>query len=141
MKLLWLLLKGLLSSILVAIAVAMVLFRPLTLEPSTLTLSAACLFIAALPWIDFSKPGRPIGLASLVLSFVFLKITSDLVAGSGAFPKVCDGRRKAYCHFENFLYEVGGKYLAAAPVFALGTLLFVGGVVLIFRFTRNRSSL
>jgi hypothetical protein len=141
MKLLWLALKGLLSSILVAIAVAMLLLRPLTLEPSTLVLSSACLFIAALPWIDFSKPSRAIGLASLVLSFVFLKISSGLVAGSGVFPKVCDGRRKAFCNFENLLYEVGGKYLAAAPVFALATLLFVGGVVLVVRVTRTRSSL
>jgi hypothetical protein len=103
---------------------------------STLPLSmaigviAGCIFMIALLWAGKQLETNRFG--ALVTLFVGLcMVGGGIKVGSGEFPKVCDMPRPKNCLNWNVVAEIGGPWLAAAPLLVFGVFLLVMAVGLI----------
>jgi hypothetical protein len=126
MRILWFGFKFLLSSTLVAAAVALLYATSrLRLEPMAIGIASVLLFFAAWPWVDHTAPNRALGLVGIMISFGIAFIAMRHLADETTFPLLCTGRRALLCHVDNLLHAMGGKLLAALP-YALCALLLLG---------------
>lgn len=134
MRILWLGFKFLLSSTLVAAAVALLYatgwFR---LEPMAIGIASVLLFFAAWPWVDHTAPNRALGLVGVMLSFGLGFLAISRLADGLTFPLLCTGRRSLLCHTDNLLHAMGGKLLVALPYALLALLLLGYSVRAVFR--------
>jgi len=92
-----------------------------------LGLSGFFILLAAILWIDFSKPNRALAMFGLVIALGFAYFGFAVLTGLVVYPSECSGRR-AFCDLLNFLYGIGGRPAASAPMFALA-IVMVGGVI------------
>jgi hypothetical protein len=81
--------------------------------------AAAFLFLAAIPWLDLTRPTRGLSLAGVVVAFGFLLVASRPFTQAADYPLNCTTRR-VWCEFENLLFTLGGAPLAALPFAVLG---------------------
>lgn len=135
----WFAFKLLLSAALVAAPIVFFVAAPRAIfDPAFVAVSAVMLFFAALPWVDFAAPNRAFALAGMVFSMGMAFLAGQTAFGSVQFPRLCTGRRAAFCEMENMLFLVGGKYLAAMPFAVLAGLIFVGSAGMLLRVIQRR---
>lgn len=122
----WRIVKALVSVATAAVsALLLVLFIAKPSDYGLLATAAVFLFMTVLPWINFTKPSRTLGLAGVVFSFLLLFVSSRPFEKASQYPLTCSGRR-TWCEIENLLFQVGGAPLAAMPFALLGvSVLFV----------------
>lgn len=121
----WRTFKPLLSAALLALAAFSVyLFFISGFDAMPLGAASVLVFFAAWPWVDHSRPNRPLSLVRLVFSLMFAAVAVHTATGGTHFPKLCQGRRALLCEFENVLFSLGGELLAAAPFAAAAAVLF-----------------
>jgi hypothetical protein len=95
-------------------------------------------FFAALPWVNFQRPSRALGLVVVVFGLMTLLLAVSQMLQPEDFPQDCSSRRRGVlCHVENGLFEVGGAVLAALPYALAGLALLVIGVRLVWRLRRQ----
>ena len=82
-------------------------------------MAAAFLFLAALPWLDFTRPSRGLSLAGVMFAFGLLFVASRPFSKAAEYPLNCTTQR-LWCEIENLLFTIGGAPLAALPFTALG---------------------
>ena len=129
---LWFAFKLLFSVTLVVAPISLLVAAPHAMtDPVFIGISSILLFFAALPWVNFTTPNRALGLVGIIFSFciAFLAVQME-------FPRSCTGHRVLFCEFENLLFLVGGKFLAAAPFAALAAFVFVGSMRILIRANR-----
>ncbi|MCL2636413.1 MAG: hypothetical protein FWD50_07310 [Betaproteobacteria bacterium] len=125
----WLAFKFVLSVLLVAAPLALFVVAPRAInEPMFLGLSAALLYFAALPWVNFTTPNRGLALAGIVFSSAPVFVAAQTVTGNLSFPRQCLWPGAMLCDIDNLLFAVGGEYLAAAPFAILAVFIFVGSI-------------
>lgn len=132
---LWFGFKFLLSAMLVAGPLTLFTLMPHALaQPFLLGIAAGLLFIAALPWVDFTSPNRALGLASFVFALgLGLLAWQDAFGTAASWPKSCGGRGSLICELRNLLWLIGGPVLAALPWAMLSLLLLWAGLRLVKR--------
>ena len=95
-------------------------------------------FFAALPWVNFQRPSRALGLVFVVFGSMTLLLAVRQMLQPEDFPQDCSSRRRvAMCHVENGLFELGGAVLAALPYALAGLALLMIGVRLVWRLRRQ----
>ena len=95
-------------------------------------------FFAALPWVNFQRPSRALGLVFVVFGSMTLLLAVRQMLQPEDFPQDCSSRRRVVmCHVENGLFEMGGAVLAALPYALAGMALLMIGVRLVWRLRRQ----
>jgi len=102
-------------------------------DTSTLILASFLIFLATTPWINRNSANRPLGLATIFLSFAGFYHSYLIIKGQILFPSHCWGRRSYLCELETLLFDLGGEYLAATPALSIALLFFVGGSFMAIR--------
>jgi hypothetical protein len=88
MRFIWIALKVVLTIVLLAVAGVLVLM--FTSTPSDFTLigvAAVFLFMAALLWAKLTPGSRELGLAGVVLGFLFLFVAAQPFIGGQTYPR------------------------------------------------------
>ncbi len=124
MRIAWITLKSLLTLLLCGIAfiVGIDLYR----EPrlGMLVIMAVLLLLATLFWADYSNiTPKQILVFFVILGLGTLFMSYDTYTGGVEFPKSCSLRSRMFCELENFLFNYGGRKLAALPTLILGIFM------------------
>ncbi len=122
----WFIFKLLLSTILVAMPIALLVDRPeRSFDPASIGLCVFLVVIAALPWVKFKASRRNLGWGGIAFSFVIAFLAVRMASGAIAFPRNCiSSRRSAYCELSNLLFTAGGEILAAMPLAIAAASIF-----------------
>jgi hypothetical protein len=95
-------------------------------------------FFAALPWVNFQRPSRALGLVIVVFGLMTLLLAGRIMLHPEVFPQDCSSRRRGVlCIVENGLFEVGGALLAGLPYALAGLALLLIGARLVWRLRRQ----
>ncbi|MDC6166889.1 hypothetical protein [Paucibacter sp. XJ19-41] len=133
-KYIWPGFKLLLSLSLLAALLAFIVAAPQALaDPSVWGLSSILLVMAALPWVDFERPNRALGLSGLVFGLGVGFAAWQTAFGVTEWPRACRGRSSLICELQNLLWLAGGPTLAALPLLVVAVALFWGGARLVRR--------
>jgi len=128
----WIGFKLLLSISLIAAPCALLLAAPQALtDPIFIGLAAFLVFFAALPWVNFAKPGRSLGLAGIFFGIGIAVLSIQTAAGAVSLPRACGGRYSFLCELENLLLLLGGELLAATPLAICALVMFAVSVRLV----------
>ena len=115
----WILIKLLVSLPMVVLLTYVLLSGKLLQEP--LAATAASLFLLLLlvslwvRWHRVRMSDRAIGVCVVLTSAAFGWMALSVAWGKTVPSGECHGRRVWFCELSNWLYSVGGPYLAAAP--------------------------
>ena len=135
---LWLAFKFLLSASLVAAAGVFVwLLFTHQFQAWALATASVLLFFAAWPWVNHERPNRPLAFVGIVLGLMFAFLGAITASGEVSFPRSCSGRGLVFCQFENLLFAVGGRDLAAVPFLLLSLFVLSVSLRSLVRFHRN----
>ena len=93
-------------------------------------LAAFLILMAALPWVDPTKSSRALNLVLLAGAAGAGAAFFHMAADNINMPRQCSGRGIVLCHLENHLYDLGGPYLAAAPMGLAALGIFWAGCVM-----------
>jgi hypothetical protein len=133
----WQVIKALVSALAAAVAALLLaMFVAKRSDYGLLAVASAFLFLAALPWVNLSKPGRHLGLVGVVLSFALLLVSSRPFEKAAMYPLPCTGRR-GWCELENLLFQIGGAHLAALPFAILGVGLLLVSIRTVWRHSKS----
>jgi hypothetical protein len=98
MRLVWLSIKALVSFLLVALAVGVLLVAPASLsDPAAFGGSAVLVFFAALPWLNFTRLSRPLGLLASCFRFSSTLFLLALSLGKLPFQRYAAGAVSSRC--------------------------------------------
>lgn len=135
---LWFGLKALLSALLLLGASILALFVwRVPGQFAFLGLAAVFLLFAALPWVDFTRPNRALGLVLILFALGMGLLAWQDAHEVAAWPKSCSGRGSAICGLKNLLWMAGGPVLAALPWALLAAVLLVAGARVLRRAGRG----
>jgi hypothetical protein len=95
------------------------------------------LFLAALPWVDFTRPSRALALVVVVFALGAGNVARGYLRGASQLPHDCSRRRWLLCELENQLFLFGGAPAVAALWFLAAALLLYCAYLL---FTRTRNA-
>ncbi len=101
-------------------------------QPEVLGITAVLLFMAALLWVRLDRPSTAAGLVVVVLSFGPAFAAARMTSGEVAWPRTCT-RHRGFCELVNLLHDLGGPYLAAAPLAMAALIVFFIGVRVVVR--------
>ena len=141
MSLVWRFVKAVVSLAAVAVAVLLlVLFAHARSDPWLIGTASVFLFLSALPWVDLTAPGRPLGMVVVTFSLGLFFVASRPFTHAASYPLPCTGRHAWWCQIENLLFSVGRAPLVALPfgLAAVGVLAL--GVRIVWRYRRSASS-
>ena len=79
-------------------------------------------FLAILPWVDFSRASRALGLVGVMFSLGAFFVAWETASGARTYPQSCI-RRRLLCDVDNLLYAIGGASFPALAFAATGVFL------------------
>jgi hypothetical protein len=126
---LWAALKVLLSLALVTIIIMVAILSPKALsDPTFYGVVALFISLIILLWVRLEAFSSARQGAGIAICSLFAVGAVAILAGAWDYPRECRGRGALGCMAINWLFGIGGRWLAALPLVALATLVYIASV-------------